>query len=174
MTLKTTRLILRPWSESDASALYRLAHDPDVGLNAGWKPHASERESAEIIRDVLSKPEFFAIVMKLTGHIIGSIGLHPMENEPDGCLELGYWIGKPYWGCGFATEAARALLRYGFTELELGEIRCAHAPDNTRSRRVIEKCGFRYCETRVRKLRDAGERMALTYRLTREEWEAVP
>ncbi|MBQ3865670.1 MAG: GNAT family N-acetyltransferase, partial [Clostridia bacterium] len=72
MILTTKRLILRPWDENDASELFRYASDPDVGPAAGWPPHKSEEESREIIRNVLSKPETYAVVLKETGLPVGS------------------------------------------------------------------------------------------------------
>lgn len=173
MTLKTTRLLLRPWDESDAPALYALARDPDIGPRTGWAVHRSEAQSAEIIRGVLSGAEMYAVVMRLTGRVIGSIGLHSMEGYPDGCMELGYWIGKPYWGCGFAPEAAREMLRRGFEDLGCGEIWCGHFDFNAQSKRVIEKCGFHYAATRKKAYGDGVEHTTLMYRLTREEWEAA-
>ena len=67
MTLETTRLILRPWNESDAESLYKYASDPTVGPAAGWPPHTSVENSREIIRDVLSAPETYAVIDCETG-----------------------------------------------------------------------------------------------------------
>lgn len=75
MTLETERLILRPWEEDDAEDLYEYASDPDVGPIAGWPPHISVENSKKIIRDVLSVPEIYAVVLKDMGHAVGSIGL---------------------------------------------------------------------------------------------------
>ena len=73
MQLETTRLLLRPWREDDAEELYRLACDPKVGPIAGWAVHTSAENSREIIRSVLSKPETYALVLKETGAVVGSI-----------------------------------------------------------------------------------------------------
>ena len=173
MTLETTRLLLRAWSRDDAPALYALARDPDVGPRTGWEVHRSEAHSAEIIRGVLSGAEMYAVVMRLTERIIGSIGLNPAKERPDDGRELGYWIGKPYWGCGFAPEAAREMLRRGFESLGCGEIWCGHFDFNAQSKRVIEKCGFHYMTTRIKAYADGVEHRTLMYRLTREEWEAA-
>ena len=117
--LETERLILRPWLETDAKDLYTYAKDPEVGPPAGWPPHESEEQSRQIIRDVLSAPETYAVCLK-DGTAIGSIGLKMGENttltdREDEC-ELGYWIGKPYWGQGLIPEASRALLQYAFQD----------------------------------------------------------
>ena len=121
MELETKRLILRPWSESDAEDLYRYAADPDVGPIAGWPVHTSEENSREIIRTVLSDPETYAVCLKSDDKAIGSIGLKiggttDMTDRDDEC-ELGYWLGKPFWGRGLIPEAAEELLRHGFEDL---------------------------------------------------------
>lgn len=117
MIIETERLILRPWQESDAEDLYTYAKDPEVGPPAGWPPHTSVENSREIINTVLSRSETYAVCLK-DGKPIGSVGLHlngstDMTDRDDEC-ELGYWIGKPFWGQGLIPEAARELLRYAF------------------------------------------------------------
>ena len=143
--METERLILRPWQEDDAEELYKYASDPDVGPIAGWPVHTSVENSKEIIRDVLSDPETYAIVLKETGLVIGSIGLHhndlaAKEDE----AELGYWLGKPYWGRGIVPEAAKEMLRHAFDDLKLRRVWCAYYDGNEKSKRVQEKLGFKY------------------------------
>ena len=147
MQLQTSRLILRPWIEADAEALYRYASDPDVGPPAGWPPHVSVENSREIIKTVLSGPEIYAVCLK-DGSPVGSIGLHlkgstDMTERDDEC-ELGYWIGKPFWGQGLIPEAARELLRHAFEELGMRAVWCGYYEGNEKSRRVQEKLGFVY------------------------------
>ncbi len=146
-TFETKRLILRPWTEDDAEALYEYAKDPDVGPPAGWPPHTSVANSREIIRTVLSKPEVYAVCMR-GGKPIGSIGLHlngntDMTDRDDEC-ELGYWIGKPFWGQCLIPEASRELLRYAFEELGMRAVWCGYYDGNIKSQRVQEKLGFVY------------------------------
>ena len=86
MTLETERLILRPWEEDDAEDLYRYASDPDVGPIAGWPAHTSVENSREIIREVLSAPETYAVVLREEGHAVGSIGLMIGAASNIGCL----------------------------------------------------------------------------------------
>lgn len=152
MTLETERLILRPWNEDDAEELYRYAKDPDIGPVAGWPPHTSVENSREIIRDVLSAPETYAVVLKETGKPIGSVGLLFGENGtaplPEGEAELGYWIGKPYWGRGLIPEASCEVIRHGFEDLGLSGLWCGHYDGNAKSQRVQEKCGFTHHHTR--------------------------
>ena len=102
MELETERLLLRPWTLGDAEELYRYAKDPEVGPAAGWEPHTSVENSREIIKTVLSAPGTFAVVLKETGLPIGSAGYFQTkaQSSETGEMEIGYWIGKPYWGKG--------------------------------------------------------------------------
>ena len=145
--IETERLILRPWQEQDAEDLYTYASNPEVGPPAGWPPHTSVDNSREIIKNVLSKPETYAVCLK-DGTPIGSIGLHlngstDMTDRDDEC-ELGYWIGKPYWGQGLIPEASRALMRYAFEELGMRAVWCGYYDGNEKSRKVQTKLGFVY------------------------------
>ncbi len=151
MILETKRLILRPWCDEDAKDLYKYASDPDVGPIAGWPVHTGVENSLEIIRDVLAVAETYAVCLKENNKAIGSISLKmgdatDMTDQEDEC-ELGYWIGKPYWGYGLIPEAARELLRHGFEELGMKKIWCGYYDGNEKSKRVQEKLGFVYHHT---------------------------
>lgn len=152
MTLETKRLILRPWLESDAESLYQYASSPDVGPIAGWPVHTSVENSLDIIRSVLSAPETYAVVLKDGGSAVGSVGLMIGQSSsiglPDTEGEIGYWIGVPYWGRGLIPEAVKEMLRRGFMDLGLDKIWCGYFDGNVKSKRVQEKCGFRYQHTR--------------------------
>lgn len=176
MILETESLILRPWSEEDAEELYTYASDHDVGPAAGWPPHTSVENSREIICEVLSAPETYAVCLKETGKPIGSIGLHrndlaTAEDE----YELGYWIGKPFWGQGLIPEASREILRYAFEELGMNRIWCGYYDGNEKSRRVQEKLGFIYQrkteEIEVKLLNEI--RTGHSNLMTRERWQKV-
>lgn len=146
MMMETERLILRPWKEEDAWALYKYAQDPEIGPIAGWPVHTSVKDSREIIQSVLSAEETYAVVLKETEEPIGSIGLMigDKSNIEIGADEgeIGYWIGKPYWGRGLIPEAVREMIRYGFEELHLKVLWCGSFEGNRKSQRVQEKCGF--------------------------------
>jgi hypothetical protein len=148
MELQTERLLLRPWNDSDAEDLYEYAKDQRVGPIAGWPAHTSEENSREIIRDVLSAPETYAVVLKQNGRPIGSIGLMIGAQSniglPDDECEVGYWIGVPYWGQGLIPEAVRELQRHAFDDLGMQKIWCGYFDGNVKSKRVQEKCGFWY------------------------------
>ena len=173
MELETKRLILRPWREDDAEALYEYAKDPLVGLPAGWPPHTSVENSREIIRSVLSAPQTYAVCLKSDGKPIGSVGLHRNDlAEDEDEFELGYWVGKSFWGQGLIPEAAGELLRYAFEELRMNRIWCGYYDGNVKSRRVQDKLGFVYHHTTEGlELSLLGEiRTGHVMLLTKEKW----
>ena len=176
MILQIKRLILRPWSENDAEELYKYASDPEVGPPAGWPPHTSAENSREIIRTVLSAPETYAVCLKENGKPIGSVGLHRNDlAEKDDEYEIGYWIGKPFWGQGLIPEASRELLRYAFEDLGMNRIWCGYYDGNEKSRRVQEKLGFVFHHTteglEVKLLNEI--RTGHSSLMTKERWQKV-
>ncbi len=109
--LTTERLILRKWTLEDAESLFEYARDPDVGPIAGWPAHQSIEESRNVIEQVFHGPECYAVCEKGNNIAIGAVelmlnGHTDMTNRDDEC-ELGYWLGKPFWGKGYMPEAAR-------------------------------------------------------------------
>ena len=173
--LETARLILRPFTQDDAEDLYAYARDPRVGPRAGWPPHGSLEESRAIIRTVFSDPLAMALEWKETGRVVGSagfVGRHRAELPgPDN--EIGYALSPACWGRGLMPEAVEELLRFGFEDLGLAAIWCGHYDFNSQSRRVVEKCGFRYvCTDRIWVEAMGEERTELHYALTPEEWRA--
>jgi len=146
MILETDRLILRPINLEDAPDIFEYASGPNVGVNAGWKPHESIEETIEIIKLVfLDKEDVFGIVLKSSGKVIGSIGLlKDPKREYTGVRMLGYALGESFWGLGYTTEAAKAVIRYGFDICGYELISTYRYPHNIRSGRVMEKCGFVY------------------------------
>ena len=179
MRLQTERLLLRPWRESDAPALFKYAQNPNVGPIAGWPPHQSEDESRTIIQKVLSNPGIFAVVLKATNEAIGSIGIMPLRSATrtvslaEGECELGFWIGEPFWGQGLIPEAVHELLRYAFGELSMSAVWCGYYEGNVKSQRTQEKCGFKYSHTEEQKpVPLLGEVCTEHFtKLTLEEWK---
>lgn len=169
--IQTQRLLLRPWREADAAALYKYASDPLVGPPAGWSPHEDEAYSLNILRTVLMKENTWAVTIKGSDEPVGSIGYFPSDGslanaEP----EIGYWIGRPFWGQAYIPEAVRNLLPLCF-QGENENVWCAHFAGNDKSRRVIEKCGFVYKFTDMWKDPEGGEdRETLFYSMSREAW----
>ena len=149
--LKTERLELRPWKETDAESLYEYAKDPDVGPIAGWPAHKNVEESRNIIKNVFNGKECYAICEKGTDKAIGAIELklngHTDMTERDDECELGYWIGKPFWGRGYMPEAVKAILHRGFSDLGMTTIWCGYYDGNKKSERVQEKMRFQYHHT---------------------------
>lgn len=177
LTLETERTVLRPWRGTDADYLYELASDPDVGPSAGWRIHDSVEDSLGIIYTVLALPHTMAVVLKENGLAVGSIGLMPGNRAnapiPEDEAEVGYWIGKPYWGRGLIPEAVRELMRFGFEDLGFKKLWCCHFDGNEKSKRVIEKCGFKFSHTEYDKYwAMIGEyKTEHYYSITREEWK---
>ncbi|MBQ1217744.1 MAG: GNAT family N-acetyltransferase [Clostridia bacterium] len=176
MVLYTNRLILRPWNESDAEELYQYARDPEVGPPAGWKPHTSVENSREIILNILSDPETYAVCLRENNKPIGSIGLHRNDlavNDDE--YELGYWIGKPFWGQGLIPEASQELLRHAFEDLNMNRIWCGYYDGNEKSRRVQQKLGFVYHHTtegiEVQQMNEV--RTGNSNLMTKERWQKV-
>ena len=145
---ETERLILRRWADSDAESLYEYAKDPDVGLIAGWPAHQNIEESREVIRNVLNGREAYAVCLKTDNRAIGAIELklngHTDMTERDDECELGYWLGKPFWGQGLMPEAAKEILRHAFEDIGMTRVWVGYYEGNSKSKRVQEKCGFRY------------------------------
>ncbi|MBE5905212.1 MAG: GNAT family N-acetyltransferase [Lachnospiraceae bacterium] len=146
MIFETERLILRHWEEADAEDLFRYASDPDVGPIAGWPAHKSLEESREIIRTVFSRPEAYAICLKEDKKAIGAIELkeHTKMAKTDQECELGYWLGKPFWGRGIVPEATMEIIRHAFEDRGMEKVWCGYYEGNEKSKRVQEKCGFQY------------------------------
>ena len=171
--IETPRLLLRPFSEADAEELYAYAKDPRVGPAAGWPPHTSVEQSLAIIRTVFSAPNVFAVTDRAEGRVIGSAGFVGRHREelPHPDDELGYALGADFWGRGLMTEAAEALIRWGFENMRLNTIWCSHYQGNERSRRVIEKCGFLYRFSKEEQVELMKEhRIAHYYALERSSW----
>lgn len=180
MIIETERLILRPWGEEDAESLFKYAHDPAVGPVAGWPPHTSVENSREIIRTVFAAPEIYAVVLRATGEPVGSCGImfadsqHSAETSSREA-EIGYWIGKPYWGQGLIPEAVRALLSRTFDGLGLDAVWCGYYDGNIKSKRVCEKCGFRYHHTNADVISPLGDKRTEHINImTRDDYAKLP
>ena len=176
MMFETKRLILRPWQENDAEELYKHAKDTEVGPPAGWPIHKSIENSREIINTVFSAPETYAICLKEDGKPIGSVGLHRNDiAEEDDEYELGYWIGREFWGQGLVPEAAQEILRHAFEDLSMQRVWCGYYDGNVKSRRVQDKLGFEYHHTTEGlEVSLLGEiRTGHVMLMTKERWQKV-
>jgi len=171
--LSTPRLILRPWRMEDAETLYSLASDPEIGTTAGWKPHSSVEESRNIISTVFTEPDVFAIVLRTSNTPIGCVGLNHdprVLRKGKNDAEIGYWVGRRYWGQGFATEAVREIIRYAFEDLAITKIWCQSSEDNMRSANVQDKCGFKFDHMGLFENPYLGEVVTAVSSLSRRDW----
>jgi len=149
--MKSRRLKFRELNDGDAARIAELAGDWDIARMTARIPYPySEPLAHQWLRGI--EPGEFVRAVELGGELIGAVGYMPAA---DGSAEIGYWIGKPWWGRGFATEAAQALVRYCFASAGFGRLTCCHFIDNPASARVISKLGFRrigpctaWCEAR--------------------------
>lgn len=146
--VETERLILRQWRDTDLQDLYEYASVPGVGEMAGWRHHESIEESRQILDMFIRHKKTFALELKETGKVIGSLGLE--EPDPDPTVgekygrEIGYVLSKDYWGRGLMPEAVVSVIDYCFHVLCFDFLTCSHFLRNDRSRRVVEKSGFTY------------------------------
>ncbi len=177
--IETERLILRPWRDTDAEAMFKYASDPDIGIIAGWPPHTSVENSREFIRTVFAAPETYAVVLKDTEEPVGSCGIIISNNIYSAEVkqteaEIGYWIGKPYWGQGLIPEAVKTMLSRCFYDLGIDIVWCVHYDGNTKSKRVIEKCGFKFHHTNHNIVSPLGdERTEHAYMMTKEDYNVL-
>lgn len=148
--LETERLILRPFKLEDLDDFYEYASVPDVGERAGWNHHENMDESLIVLSRFIESDKTFAIVLKENKKVIGSLGVEKYNDEDKleefkdyKGRELGFVLSKDYWGKGIMKEAVDRVSDYLFDEMDLDFLLCGHFENNTQSRRVQEKCGFK-------------------------------
>lgn len=174
--IETGRLILRPWRQSDLEDLYAYASVDGVGEMAGWVHHSNREDTQAVLDSFIAHKKTFALELKETGGVIGSLGIEEYDarefDEPDLYgRELGYVLGKEYWGRGLMTEAVKAVIHFCFDTLHYDFLMCGHFVRNDRSRRVIEKSGFRYVADGVYKTRYGTEEPERLYVLYHPRFE---
>ncbi len=149
--LRSHRLTLRPWRETDLSDFYEYASVDGVGQMAGWTPHRNLTESKKILAHFIEGKTCFAL--EYNGKVVGSLGIEKYneQNYPELAhlqgREIGYVLSKKYWGQGLMPEAVQTVIRYLFDTVKLDFILVGHFDWNHQSGRVIEKCGFTYIKT---------------------------
>ena len=173
--LTTERLLLRPFAPGDADRVTELLQRPEIaattlnithpypeGAAASWiASHPGAAETGEAFT--------WAIYRREDDLLLGAIGIHIDARHLRGTI--GYWLGVPYWNQGVTTEAARAVVDYGFTELELHRIDATCLPRNIGSSRVMEKAGMTYEGTlRGYVQKDGVFEDAAMYAVLRDEW----
>ena len=176
VVLETERLKLRPWTRRDACDFYEYARHPEVGPAAGWMPHKSIDETIRIIEDCMLYNQLaWAMELRATGHVIGSINLRDdVKRSEHLSYTLGFSMSRDYWGQGLMPEAGHAVIRHAFDTLHVHLLSVFHYPHNTRSKRVIEKLGFKYEGTLrwAAKLEDGSVFDELCYSMMRPEYNA--
>lgn len=148
VTLKTERLTLRPFKESDLDDLYEYAKVDGVGQMAGWMPHKNKEESKFVLNKFIQGKKTFAI--EKDGKVIGSIGIEKYDEEdfPEfnnyKTREIGIVLSKEFWGQGLASEATKKVVDYCFNVLDLQILCWGYFLWNSQSKRVQEKLGFKF------------------------------
>jgi RimJ/RimL family protein N-acetyltransferase len=168
--LETERLVLRAPALEDVKAMVMLANDLRVSQNTARMPHPyTEADAEQFITKVTTEIRF--VVTLLDGTLIGGCGL---ASGRGGVPELGYWYGFPHWGRGYATEAARAVIDFGFGELGYEALQAGARISNPASRRVLEKCGFQWTGVELRRVAAiASSAPADRFRLDRGLWSSL-
>jgi RimJ/RimL family protein N-acetyltransferase len=169
--LETERLALRAPRRDDAKAIAALANDRRVAENTARLPHPYGIADAEqFIAAINQRHGEACFVVTLDAMPIGACGIDLREDGP----EIGYWLGVPYWGRGFATEAVRAVIDHAFVDLKHETLQCGARVSNPASRRVLEKCGFQWTGVRLCRIRAINSAApADRFRLDRGLWASL-
>jgi len=169
--LETERLTLRAPRSEDVTAIALLANDRRIAENTARLPHPYGVSDAERFVATTNKREGEAcFVITLDDTLIGACGVDPREDGP----EIGYWLGAPYWGQGYATEAVRAVIDHAFGDLQHEALQAGARVSNPASRRVLEKCAFQWTGVRPARIRAVNSAApADRFRLDRGLWASL-
>lgn len=177
-TLSTERLVLRRMERKDVDAVYEYASDPEVSRYLLWYPHRDifdSREYLKIVDRKYKRGEFYDWGITLVGYdkVLGTCGFTSF-NIDENSAEIGYVLNRRFWGNGIASEAARAVITFGFEVLGLDLIYAKFIPENKGSRRVLEKCHMHY-DTRQHSSVECKGRMVDVdvYSISRAEYELI-
>jgi RimJ/RimL family protein N-acetyltransferase len=171
--LATKRLVLRAPCEADARAVAHLVNDRRIAENTARIPYPYSLADAQGFiawaNGADGEPSF--LITLADGELIGGCGIGLLRG-PD--PEIGYWLGVPYWGCGYATEAARALIDHAFGTLGYERLAASARVSNPASRRVLEKCGFQWCGVELLRIRALASSAPIDcFRLDRGLWASL-
>ena len=168
--LETERLILRAPRLGDAKVLAALANDKRIAENTRRIPHPYKRADADDFITAVNAPGgevAFLITLREGGAVVGGCGVALQDGAPD----LGYWLGVKYWNKGYATEAARAVVDFAFTELGHDTLSAGARVTNPASRRILEKCGFQWTGVGLCRIRALNSSAPIDrFRLDRGLW----
>jgi len=171
--LRTERLVLRPPRRADTKAVAALINDRRIAENTTRIPHPYGRADAETFIASANRTEGEAayLITLADDTLIGGCGLMRLDNE-DG--EIGYWLGVPHWGQGFATEAARAVIDHAFAQLGYASLQAGARVSNPASRRVLEKYGFQWTGVGLYRIRALASSAPIDhFRLDRGLWASL-
>jgi RimJ/RimL family protein N-acetyltransferase len=170
--LETTRLVLRAPRLEDAKALAALANDRRIAENTARIPHPYRHDHAETFITSVNKGDGeTALLVTLDGEPIGACGFGSLDEGP---CEVGYWVGAPFWGKGYATEALRAVIDHAFTDTGLDALQASARVTNPASRRVLEKCGFQWTGVGLCRVRALASSVPVDrFRLERSIWASL-
>jgi len=178
LVLRTPRLVLRPPVAGDVDGLWPFVSDPDLPRMMSWSAHKSKDETAaflKIVTEAMAGGSDLNWIIEHEGKVAGTIGLDGIRFQFRAWrvdrAEIGYWLAPPLWGQGLMTEAATAVVRFGFETLGLHKVTVGCLEENAASRRVIEKLGFRYVGRLIDDVwRDDRWWSHLRWELTAAEW----
>ncbi len=142
--LETSRLILRDWQKSDVNDLFDIMKDPYVCIG-GWNPHSTIEISNDVLKEYIESSDRWAIELRESKKVIGCIRLYPDNNR--GKLKakmMNFVLNKNYQGNGYMTEAVKRVVKYVFEDLDIELLSAFHYPENIKSKKVLENCGFKY------------------------------
>ena len=169
--IETTRLILRQFRLSDKNDVYDYAKRDDVGPKAGWRPHKNKNETSDIIKQFIDKDDVYAVVLKETNRVIGSLGIHYSTLGSLGkVFELGYVLHPNHHRIGIMSEAIDATLNEFFFKMNHNTIYVGHFIENLPSQKLIQKMGFKWVEDIEYQSRDYGLKQTKIYRLTKLDY----
>lgn len=172
LILETKRLVLRHQTYDDLDALWALYCDPEIIKYIPDAPRSRKEAKEELEWHMNGHPKhpelgLWATLYKQTGRFIGRCGLLPWMIEGQQEIEVAYTIAREYWGQGLATEAARAILQYGFEQLNLSRLICLIDPENFASQKVAEKIGMTL-EKKVDEIINSDNYQTLIYSVTKK------
>lgn len=160
--IESKRLIIRPFKKDDVDDFYEFASDDKIGLNAGWLPHESKKQTLRLIKKYSKRNEIMAICLKENNKVIGKIGLYDdlpvMDYFSLSQKSLGFCISRQYWGNGYALEASRIFIDYVFKNDLVDLLWCCHFVDNHRSESVVKRLNFMFYDEIIYDAIDIGKK----------------
>jgi RimJ/RimL family protein N-acetyltransferase len=170
--LETERLMLRRPTLADVKAIAHLANDRRIAENTRRLPHPYSHDHAvEFVRAMADDQRSPAFLIEHHHTPVGVVGIDWREADAP---ELGFWLGVEYWGRGFATEAARAVIDFTFEEFEVERLTAGARVSNPSSRNILEKCGFQWSGVELHRFEALGSSTPVDrFRLARSVWSSL-